>query len=215
MADDDEALWERSGEHRVRLADRDDGEVRPHNARLRAAAAVGARDRVLDVGCGSGQTTREAARAAVGGSALGVDRSAAILERARRLSAEEGLRNVAYLQADAQAHPFEAASFDLAISRFGTMFFADPVAAFANVARALRPRARLAMMVWQGADRNEWESEISRALEAEPGAPGGADPFSLADPSVVRGILGAAGLDDVAFEDVREPVDYGPDAGAA
>ena len=215
MANDEPNLWERSGEHRVRHGDRDDAEVRPHNARLRAAAAVGPRDRVLDVGCGSGQTTREAARAAVDGSALGVDRSAVILERARQLSAEEGLRNVAYLQADAQVHPFEAASFDLAISRFGTMFFAEPVAAFANLARALRPGARLVMMVWQRADRNEWESAISHALAADPEPAGAPDPFSLADPAVVRGILVAAAFADVAFEDVGEPVDYGPDAAAA
>ncbi len=143
-----------------------DAELRLHNAHLRAAADVGPHDRVLDVGCGTGQTTREAARAAVHGSALGVDVSAPMLERARRLSDDAGLRNVTYVQADAQAHPFPPAHFDLCISRFGTMFFADPVAAFANIGRALRPGARLVLLVWQGHDRNEWATAIRDALTA-------------------------------------------------
>ncbi|TDD26028.1 class I SAM-dependent methyltransferase [Actinomadura sp. KC06] len=190
-----------------------DAELRPHNELFRAAARVGPRDRVLDVGCGTGQTTREAARAAVDGSAVGVDLSARMLERARRLSAEQGLRNVAYEQADAQVHPFPPEHFDLCISRFGTMFFGDPVAAFANIGRALRPAARLVLLVWQGRDRNEWASAIRR-----PGTPspaGGPDPFSLADPAAAEGVLDAAGFTDVAFTDVHEPVYYGPDSAAA
>ena len=79
-----------------------DAELRLHNEHLRAAANVQPHDRVLDVGCGTGQTTREAARAAVDGSALGVDLSAPMLERARQLSHDEGLRNVTYIHADAQ-----------------------------------------------------------------------------------------------------------------
>src|SRR5690606_6861180 len=99
-----------------------------------------------DVGCGTGQTTRDAARAAGEGAAVGVDLSAAMLEHARRRAAEDGLSNASFLHGDAQVHPFEPASFDLAISRTGTMFFADPVAAFANVARALAPGGRLVMV---------------------------------------------------------------------
>jgi SAM-dependent methyltransferase len=112
-----------------------DGPAGEHRIR-HAAAGAGPRDRVLDIGCGTGQSTRDAARAAVAGSALGVDLSERMLEHARRLSAGEGLRNVTFLQADAQVHRFAAAHFDLCISRFGAMFFAGPA--------LLRLRAALA-----------------------------------------------------------------------
>jgi SAM-dependent methyltransferase len=196
-----------------------DAELRLYNEHFRAAARVGSRDRVLDIGCGTGQTTREAARAAVTGSALGVDVSAPMLQRARRLSDDQGLPNVSYQQADAQVHPFSPARFDLCISRFGTMFFADPVAAFTNVGRALRPGARLVLLVWQDRDRNEWASAIRRSLTpaaATPAAPtSGPDAFSLADLSSTEGILAAAGFRDVSFTDVHEPVSYGPDSAPA
>lgn len=210
-----------AGEHRVRYADLFDAEVRRHNRRFRAAAGVGPRDRVLDIGCGTGQSTRQAARAAVAGSALGVDLSAAMLERARRRSDDEGLRNVTYQQADAQVHPFPPAHFDLGISRFGTMFFADPVAAFTNIGRALRPGARLVLLVWQDRDHNEWSWAIRQALAAGTAAPtppppaGGQHPFSLADPAIAAGILAAAGFAEVGFTDVHEPVYYGHDSATA
>lgn len=131
----------------LRHTDFYDAELHRYNVLFRAAAAVRGDDHVLDVGCGTGQTTREAARAAFNGSAVGVDISAAMLERARRLSDAEGTRNVTYEAGDAQTHPFPAARFDLCISRFGTMFFTDAVAAFANIGRALRPDARLVLLV--------------------------------------------------------------------
>ncbi|MFD0903440.1 class I SAM-dependent methyltransferase [Actinomadura sediminis] len=196
-----------------------DAELRLHNEHFRAAARVGPRDRVLDIGCGTGRSTREAARAAVHGSAVGVDVSARMLERARRLTDDQGQANVAYEQADAQVHRFPPAHFDLCISRFGVMFFADPVAAFTNIGRALRPRARLVLLVWQGRDRNEWASAIRRPLPAatpEPAPPPrGPDPFSLADPAIAEGVLTAAGFTEVAFTDVHEPVYYGPDGATA
>ncbi|MBY3599426.1 class I SAM-dependent methyltransferase, partial [Rhizobium bangladeshense] len=117
------------------LADFYDAELARYNWQLRDAANVGTADRVLDIGCGAGQTTREAARAATRGQAVGVDSSAEMLEIARRRSAAEGLRNAAFEQGDAEVHAFPAASFDLCISRFGVMFFADPAAAFANIGR--------------------------------------------------------------------------------
>ncbi|MFC5033713.1 class I SAM-dependent methyltransferase [Streptomyces sp. So13.3] len=192
-----------------------DAELRLYNERFRAAARVGSHDRVLDIGCGTGQTTREAARAAVAGSALGVDVSAPMLERARQLSDEQALPNVSYQLADAQVHPFPLTHFDLCISRFGTMFFADPVAAFTNIGRALRPAARLVLLVWQDRDRNEWASAIRQSLTAATAAPippaPGRDAFSLADPGSTEDILTAAGFTDVTFTDVHEPVYYGPD----
>ncbi|TCO59606.1 class I SAM-dependent methyltransferase [Actinocrispum wychmicini] len=187
-----------------------DAELRPHNELFRAAAGAGPRDRVLDIGCGTGQSTREAARAAIAGSAVGVDLSAPMLERARRLSDDQSLANVTYQQADAQVHRFPPGRFDLCISRFGTMFFADPVAAFTNIGRALRPAARLVLLVWQQHDRNEWATAIRPTFTAASG-----DPFSLADPAVTEGVLAAAGFAEVSFTDVHEPVYYGPDSATA
>jgi SAM-dependent methyltransferase/predicted alpha/beta hydrolase family esterase len=202
---------------RLRWADHYDAELRAHHEQLRAAMVIDPADRILDVGCGSGQTTLDAARAARLGSALGVDISEEMLERARRRSVEEGVSNVVFERGDAQIHPFLPAHFDLIISRFGTMFFADPVAAFSHVARAARPGARLAMLVWQAGERNEWATAIRQALTGGTAvAPvSGLNAFSMADPDVVRSVLGASGFVEVGIADVREPVYYGPDAGAA
>jgi SAM-dependent methyltransferase len=193
-----------------------DAELRRHNEALRRACAIQVDEHVLDIGCGAGQTTRQAARAARAGTALGVDVSAAAIERARGLARVEGLHNVTFEHADAQVHRFPHEGFDLAISRFGTMFFDDPGAAFANIGQALRPGGRLVMMVWQAHDRNEWDVAIGGALgDPSAVASGGPNPFSLADPPTVRRILETAGFADVTFADVREPVYYGPDVATA
>jgi SAM-dependent methyltransferase len=196
-----------------------DAELRRHHEVLRAAIGVQRHDHVLDIGCGTGQTTRQAARTARAGSAVGVDVSAPAIERARELARAEGLRNVTFEHANAQTHRFPPGRFDLAISRFGTMFFDDPGAAFANIRRALRPAGRLVMMVWQARERNEWDVVIRHSLGAAEGPAvirsGGLDPFSLADPPAVTQILEAAGFAGVAFTDVCEPVCYGPDVAAA
>jgi SAM-dependent methyltransferase len=191
-----------------------DAELRRHNEVLREACGVQSRDHVLDIGCGAGQTTREAARAAHSGGALGVDISAPAIERARELARAEDLGNITFECASAEVHRFPQERFDLAISRFGTMFFDDPALAFANISRAVRPAGRLVMMVWQAHDRNEWEVTIRHSLGAT--VPSGLpDPFSLADPSTVTEILEGAEFTDVSFTDVSEPVYYGPDVDAA
>ncbi|HYT78731.1 MAG TPA: class I SAM-dependent methyltransferase, partial [Actinomycetota bacterium] len=170
-----------------------DAELRLHNDALRRAYEIGPEDRVLDIGCGAGQTTRDAARLASEGWALGVDISKEMIERADLLAEAEGLRNITFEHADAQDHRFPAERFDLAISRFGTMFFRDPIAAFTNIGRGLRRAGRLLMMVWQGHERNEWSVSIERALAATVGSPvpasEGLGPFSLADPATVRRVL--------------------------
>lgn len=197
-------------------ADFYDAELKRHNRHLRAAAGIGVRDRVLDIGCGAGQSTREAARVAVEGAVVGMDTSAEMLEVARRRSAEAGLRNVVFEQGDAQHHSFPAASFDLCISRFGVMFFADPTTAFANIGRAMRPGARLVWMVWQSQERNEWSGAIRRTLA--PGIAVSANaftPFSLGDPAIATELLSTAGFVSIDFADVREPVFYGPDVDTA
>jgi SAM-dependent methyltransferase len=196
-----------------------DAELRLHNEVLHRACDIQINDHVLDIGCGTGQTARQAAHTAQGGSALGVDISAPAIERARELARAEGIGNVTFERADAQVHRFPPERFDLGISRFGTMFFGDPGAAFANIRRALRPAGRLVMMVWQAPERNEWDAVIRRSLEGPEGPVAAAsarpDPFSLADPLAVRELLEAAGFADVTFTDVREPVCYGPDVAAA
>jgi SAM-dependent methyltransferase len=193
-----------------------DLELRAHHEHLRAAYGISAGEEVLDIGCGTGLTTREAARAAAPGRVVGVDVSARMLERARQLTAVERIDNVRYELGDAQVHRFERAGFDVAISRFGTMFFSDPAAAFANIAAALRPRARLVLLVWQPHEDNEWARAIDAALgdAARPPQPG-ADPFSLGDAEATAGLLQGAGFEDVRLEDVHEPVFYGDDLDAA
>ena len=196
-----------------------DAELRAHNQMLRRASGIRPHDHVLDIGCGAGQTTRDAARSAEAGSVVGVDISAVMIERARRLTEAAGLRNVSFEQADAEIHRFPAERFDVAISRFGTMFFGDPVAAFTNIARALRHEGRLMMMIWQEHHRNEWSVSIQRALadvaDMPAAAPAALDPFSLADPTTTETILDRAGFDEVTFTDVHAPVYYGPDVAAA
>jgi SAM-dependent methyltransferase len=196
-----------------------DAELRFHNEVLRRASAIAHDEHVLDIGCGAGHTTREAARIAAAGSALGIDSSAAMIARARELAAAEGLHNIRFEHDDAQVHGFPTDHFHVAISRFGTMFFDNPVAAFRNIGRALRHGARLVMMVWQPSDVNEWFVAIQRCLAPDDESPavaaGGPDAFSLGDPTAVARILTNAGYVGVSFQDVREPVYYGPSVAAA
>ena len=102
-------------------ADRYDDGVAAYQKHLLAAAAIQPTDHVLDIGCGAGRTTRDAAREAYGGGALGIDLSAQLLDLARERSAAEGVTNAEFQHADAQAVPLTPAAFDVAISRHGTM----------------------------------------------------------------------------------------------
>ncbi len=186
-----------------------DAELQLHDRAFRRACAIHAHERVLDIGCGAGKTTRDAARAASAGSALGIDISAPMIARARELAAAEGVRNVRFEHGDAQTHPLPAQGFDVAISRFGTMFFADPITALRNVRGALAGDGRLVMMVWQALEANEW----SLAIQGD--RPQSSAAFSLADSAVVERILDAAGFTDATFQDVHEPVYYGDSVEAA
>lgn len=176
--------------------------------------AIRQTDNVLDIGCGTGRTTREAARIASQGSATGVDLSGQMLSRARELAVQEGLGNVEFVQADAQVHEFQPEVFDLSISRFGVMFFSDPVMAFTNIAAALRQDGRLAMVVWRRPEENTWIQVIREALvrgrdipNPPPSTPG---PFGLADPDFTRTVLEKAGFVDIDLERVDAMFDMGP-----
>ena len=193
-----------------------DAELRAHHEHLRAAYGIGRGDEVLDIGCGTGLTTREAGRAAAPGSVVGIDVSVRMLERARELTAAERLENVRYELGDAQVFRFDRERFDVALSRFGTMFFSDPVAAFANIASALRPQGRLVLLVWQRRELNEWTLAIDTALgAAAERPPPSADPFSLGDAETTTEMLELAGFQAVRFDEVQEPVLYGHDIDAA
>ncbi|MQA12725.1 MAG: methyltransferase domain-containing protein [Pseudonocardiaceae bacterium] len=179
------------------------------------ATAVSAGERVLDIGCGSGETSCAAARAAGDGTVLGVDLSGPMLGEARSRAEREGLDNAGFEHSDVQVHRFAAASYDVAMSRFGVMFFDDPAAAFANIARALRSDGRLAFLCWQDAGRNEWIVTMAGALAAHvalPAVDGDAPgPFSLADPDRIRELLVRAGFADVSITPVAEPMRLGSD----
>lgn len=191
----------------------------PHTDVLLDAAEVRPADRVLDVGCGTGATTRACARRTPDGDVLGVDLSSAMLRRARERAEDDGMQNVSFEQGDAQVHPFPPERFDLVVSRFGIMFFADPVAAFANLRSATAPGGRLAAVVWQGVERNDWIAlprtalALGRDLPPIPSdAPG---PMGLADADRTHRLLTDAGWSDVHLDDESVPYTFGPDVESA
>jgi SAM-dependent methyltransferase len=184
-----------------------------HRRLLLQAAAIASGERVLDLGCGNGASTRDAARMADPGEVVGIDLSMAMLANARARSAAEGLANVTFVHGDAQVHAFEPESFDVVISNAGAMFFDDQAAAFANLQRALRPGGRIALMAWQRLDENEWLTALRAALAMGRDLPaplvGVPGPFGLADRDQVSTLLDETGFADVAFGDVREPLVFG------
>ena len=207
---------EQSGPKWVALQTVLDEQIAPLGRRAMDAAAIAAGAHVIDVGCGCGQTTLELARR-VGptGSATGFDISHPMLERARQLAREQGVGNAHFEDADAQTHPFEAGKYDLVFSRFGIMFFADSVAAFRNLARALKPGGRIAFVCWRSFPENPWVViPMSAALPLlptppplpDPDAPG---PFRFADPDKVKTILGDAGFANANVERLDATVTMG------
>lgn len=204
------------GDHWTEFADRYDASNVRIWARFLDAGLVRSTDRVLDIGCGTGQSTLDCAALASRGSVLGVDLSARMLDLARQRAAARGSTNVEFIQADAQVHPFEPGAFDLAVSRFGAMFFNDRAAAFVNVGAAVRPGGRLALLGWRGFADNEWLTVFRHTLAAGrtlPAPPmGGPGPFGLADPDGVQAVLAGAGFEDIAFTEIDEPVVFGADA---
>ncbi len=186
-----------------------DGSMAPVLERLLAAADLRAGQHVLDIGCGTGASTLAAA-AMVGpeGKVTGLDISPLMLARARERAAQAGIDNVAFIEGDAQTHAFSPASIDALISRFGVMFFSDPVAAFANMARALKPRARLTFIAWGPMAENPWfalplAAAAARLGAPEPPPPHAPGPMAFSDQAHVSDILARAGLSEITVQEVR------------
>ncbi|MEV0996682.1 methyltransferase domain-containing protein [Nonomuraea sp. NPDC050202] len=206
------------GRHWADNHDRYDATNSGFNEALLEAAGIGDRDRVLDIGCGNGQVTRLAARSAR--HAVGVDLSEPMLARARSVAAAEGVRNITFERGDVQVHPFEAGSFDVAVSRFAVMFFGDPVAAFGNVARALRPGGRLAFVTMKdphGTDLGTILAAISGLLPGwrPASAPDRSGPLSLADPDRIREVLTRAGFGNITVTHAEAMAELGRNASDA
>lgn len=204
------AYWDRAGKVWVEQQGLLDRMYRPIARAVVEAADLRNGEAVLDVGCGAGATTFEAAwRVGPTGRAVGVDISPALLALARRRAGEDGLEGVDFLQADAQTHAFKA-DFDAIVSRFGVMFFPDPVAAFANLRAALKPGGRLAFACWRGPEDNAIATVPLAAAapflpslpKFEKDAPGR---FGFADPDRVRSILAAGGWRDVVVDPLDDP----------
>lgn len=198
-------------QHWVVHADRYDVMLGGYVPHILDAAALAPDAEVLDVGCGSGATALAAARLATEGHVLGVDLSGPMLEHARTRAQEAGLTNIAFEQLDAQTADLTDASRDAIISRFGVMFFDDPVAAFTNIAGALRPGGQVAFACWKDLAANDWALVPAMAVaeHAPPsalGAPGAPGPFAFADPDRIREVLAAAGLTAVELHSVDDPL---------
>jgi SAM-dependent methyltransferase len=212
----------RAGAHWVDNTERHDRMLAPYLAAVVEAAELSATGRVLDVGCGTGALTRSTARLAVDGQATGVDLSPRMVAAAREITDAEGPINASFEDVDAQSHEFLVDGFDTLVSRFGVMFFDDPVGAFANLHRAVRPGGRVAFACWQGFVDNEWlqvpgeavASEVGHPLVPARDGPDGPDapgPFSLADPDRVRRVLTDAGYDAVTLDAIGGPMLVGTD----
>jgi SAM-dependent methyltransferase len=206
----------RGGERWVAERDRFDRMLEPCGRRLLESAALARGEQVLDVGCGNGATSVDAARrVAPGGSVVGVDLSTAMLETARERAATAEV-DASFVAGDAQVADL-GGPYDVAISRFGVMFFDDPAAAFANVARAMRPGGRLTFVCWQDLLSNEWIAVVAGAFVAHVGIPdlpeaGAPGPFSLADPARTRQLLEGAGFRDVAVDPAADQLVLGDTA---
>jgi SAM-dependent methyltransferase len=218
-------FWnEQAGPLWVAHQERLDRQIGPHGEVALARLAPKPGERVVDLGCGCGDSALALGRAVgPGGRVLGVDVSEPMLARARERAAAAGLANVEFRQADVQIAPLEPGGFDAAFSRFGVMFFADPVAAFANVRRALRPGGRLAFVCWRPVAENPWvrvPMAAAATLVALPPPPpeGTPGPFAFGDSGRVRRILAEAGYEAVEVEPADLPMHPGggdPDEAAS
>ncbi len=210
---------DRAGRSWVEAKDGLDALIGPLGRLAIERLAPSAGESLLDVGCGTGQTTLALARrVGSGGSVLGVDISAVMLERARQDARAAGLAQLRFENADAQTHAFGPSSVVGIFSRFGVMFFAEPEAAFANLRGALAPGGRIVFVCWQGVERNPWVTEtmaaVLRHLEpSPPPPPGSPGPFSLGDRDRLRSLLDKAGFDAISVDPLEQKLSLGAGAG--
>lgn len=204
---DQSELWNNAGgEAWVDMQALLDRILEPFEGLVVDSGAPGEGGDVLDIGCGSGATTLAMARR-VGGSGhcVGLDISSPLVANARRRGAREGVENASFVEGDAQTYAFEQGRYDAVISRFGVMFFDDPVAAFANIRRSARPGAKLTFAAWRSPAENAFMTTGMRAAAPflpqmpapDPEAPG---QFAFADGARVQSILEASGWSAVELK---------------
>src|SRR2546428_1753596 len=190
-------------------------QISPLGEQAMDRAGIAPGERVIDVGCGCGDTTIALGRrVGPAGRVLGVDVSAPMLERAAETARAAGVANVRFENADAQTHRFPPAAFDVVYSRFGVMFFIDPVAAFTNLRAALRPGGRLAFVCWQMLRQNPWlllplQAAAQHLTLPPPPLSDAPGPFAFADPERVRGILARAGFGGIVLDELRATLALG------
>jgi SAM-dependent methyltransferase len=203
------------GEHWVAEGDRYRRMLQPYSDHVLDAFGPQPGERILDVGCGNGDLTLAVAeRVGADGHVLGVDLSRPMLANARRRARDRRIDNVEFVHGDAQVFPFEVDAFDGVVSRFGVMFFDDPTAAFANIARALHGAGRLAFVCWRDLLLNEYVMvPAAAALEHVPvpdfGVPGAPGPHAFADADKLRTVLSDAGFTDVGITESDEQLYLG------
>jgi SAM-dependent methyltransferase len=196
--------------HFVEHADRYDRQLAPFAKALLDRVDLTATDVVLDIGCGCGVTTFAAAR--IARRAVGLDISTPLLEVAAERARSASLDNVEFVVADAQTYSFDGGAFDVIISQFGLMFFDDPIAAFANLRRALAPGGRLAFISWQPLEANEWVMQVGRAVAEHIELPqlgglnGGPGMFALQDAGEIVALLVAAGFVEVETDPISPDI---------
>lgn len=205
------------GERWVRHKAPHDAMMAPLTGRVLGAMAFAPGERVLDIGCGSGTTTFEIARrVGPAGSVTGIDISAPLLALAREQAAAAPDLPTAFEAADAETHTFAPASFDVAFSRFGVMFFRNPATAFANVRGAMTGGGRLGFVCWRAVRENSWAGvtlDIARRHLELPPPPGPEDPgpYSFRDAERVRRILTEAGWSAISIEPLDAEAPMGAD----
>ena len=213
-ANSDQAeYWnDRAGQNWVRYQRQLDGQIRGLGEMAMDRAAILAGQHVLDIGCGCGDSALELARrVGASGSVRGVDISLPMLEHARQRAALEPALMLRFDRGDAQTVAFPPAAFDRVFSRFGVMFFDDPVAAFGNIRTAMKAAGRLSFICWRALDENPWMSLalgvayefVAKPEAIPPDAPG---PFALAMPDRAREILDRAGYANIFVEPLDEEI---------